>query len=168
VNGCSCCNNNDLDRSIQCLININQPDIIFAESAGSSTDSAAKVMKPLLQYRPVVKVTISTFADISLLEILLKNDSGIFDESFRDIYFKQLAEAGIIVVSKIYFFDHESLQEVKQLMDKKYEDKILLCQNSFNAIYIQQWLHTLDIKLFTKSSSLQNLTNVSQVVNFQP
>ena len=50
-NGCFCCNYNDLDRSIQSLIDEFKPDIIFAESVGSCTDIVATVLKPLLQFR---------------------------------------------------------------------------------------------------------------------
>ena len=85
VNGCFCCNYDDLDESIQSLISTNNPDIIFAESVGSCTDLVATVMKPLLQYHPESKVTISTFADARLLQILLNENapfsmkaSGIF------------------------------------------------------------------------------------------
>ncbi|MEO7046335.1 MAG: GTP-binding protein [Ferruginibacter sp.] len=154
VNGCFCCNYNDLDDSIQSLININQPDIIFAESVGSCTDIVATVMKPLLQYRPETKITISTFADIRLLKIILKNDIGIFDKSVRYIYLKQLEEAEVIVVSKIDLVNNESLQEIKEMMNEKYGDKILLYQNSFDAINLQQWLRVLDNKPFATPSSL--------------
>ena len=160
VNGCFCCNYNDFDSSIQSLIKTNQPDVIFAESVGSCTDIVATVMKPLFQYHPEAEVTISTFADIRLLKILLKNDSGIFDESVRYIYFKQLEEAGVIVISKIDMIDNGTLQEIKQLMNEKYGDKVLLYQNSFDAINIQQWLQVLDNKLFEKSSSLEIDYNV--------
>lgn len=160
VNGCFCCNYNDLDKNIQSLISTNEPDVIFAESVGSCTDIVATVMKPLLHYRPEAQVTFSTFADIRLLKILLKNDSGIFDESVRYIYFKQLEEAEIIMVSKIDLTDNETLLEIKELMNEKYGDKILLYQNSLEVTNIQQWLHVLDNELFKNSSSLQIDYNV--------
>ena len=160
MNGCFCCNYNDLDSCIQALIKTNQPDIIFAESVGSCTDIVATVMKPLFKCRPEAEVTISTFADIRLLKILLKNDSSIFDESVRYIYFKQLEEAGFIVISKIDLVDNETLQEIKQLMNEKYGDKVLLYQNSFDAMSIQQWLHLLDNQLFKTPLSLQIDYNV--------
>lgn len=154
VNGCFCCNYNDLDNSIQSLIEANQPDIIFAESVGSCTDIVATVLKPLFHYRPETQVTFSTFADVRLLKILLEENSSAFDESVRYIYFKQLEEAGIIVISKIDLIDNESLQEIKQLVEKKYGDKILLYQNSFDEKNIQQWLHVLENKPFATPSSL--------------
>ena len=54
VNGCFCCNYNDLEANIQSLIETNEPEIIFAESVGSCTDIVATVLKPLLHFRPDV------------------------------------------------------------------------------------------------------------------
>jgi G3E family GTPase len=153
VNGCFCCNYNDLDNSIQSLIETNNPDVIFAESVGSCTDIVATVMKPLLKFRPEAQITFSTFADVRLLKMLLQENSS-FDESVRYIYFKQLEEAEIIVVSKIDLINANSLQEIKQLVNKKYGDKILLYQNSFNTTNIHQWLQVLDKKSVTNPSSL--------------
>jgi G3E family GTPase len=155
VNGCFCCNYNDLDKSLQSLISTNEPDVIFAESVGSCTDIVATVMKPLLRYLPEAKVTFSTFADIRLLQILLNKNANIFDESIRYIYFKQLEEAEIIIISKIDLTDEKTLLETKQIMNEKYGDKILLYQNSFDATNIRQWLHILDNETFENASSLK-------------
>lgn len=154
VNGCFCCNYNDLDHNIQLLIETNQPDVIFAESVGSCTDIVATVMKPLLKFRPEAQISFSTLADVRLLKILLHENSS-FDESVRYIYFKQLEEAEIIIVTKIDLIDADSLQEIKQLVNKKYGDKILLYQNSFDTANIQQWLEVLDNRSVITPSSLQ-------------
>jgi len=155
VNGCFCCNYNDLDHSIKSLVSTSHPDIIFAESVGSCTDIVATVMKPLFNYYPKAQVTLSTIADLRLLKILLKENSGTFDESVRYIYFKQLEEAEIIVISKIDLIDKEILQEIKQMMNEKYGDKLLLYQNSFDPINIRQWIYTLNHQVLGKPSSLQ-------------
>ena len=160
VNGCFCCNYNDLDQSIQSLITTNEPDIIFAESVGSCTDIVATVLKPLFNFYTEVQVTFSTFADVRLLRILLKGNAHIFDEAVRYIYFKQLEEADIIVISKTDLADNETLQVIKKIMNEKYGDKLLLYQNSFDPISIQQWLDVLDNQLFEKPSSLQIDYNV--------
>ena len=155
VNGCFCCNYDDLDKSIQSLITTNKPDIIFAESVGSCTDIVATVMKPLFNFYPHTDITFSTFADVRLLRILLKENTQVFDESVRYIYFKQLEEAQVIIVSKIDLTDNETLLQIQQIMNEKYGDKIILYQNSFDPISIQQWLHVLDTQLLEKPSSLQ-------------
>ena len=153
MNGCFCCNYNDLDNSIQSLIETNKPDVIFAESVGSCTDIVATVIKPLLKFRPETQVTFSTFADVRLLKMLLQKNSS-FDESVRYIYFKQLEEAEIVVISKIDLIDANSLEEMKQLIDKRYSDKIRLYQNSFDTANIRQWLTVLDNQPVTNPSSL--------------
>jgi len=159
MNGCFCCNYNDLDNSIQSLIKTNKPDVIFAESVGSCTDIVATVMKPLLKFRPEAQVSFSTFADVRLLKMLLQKNSS-FDESVSYIYFKQLEEAEIIVISKIDLIDNNSLEEMKQLVNKKFGDKILLYQNSFNATNIRQWLKVMDKKFGTTPPSLQINYNI--------
>lgn len=152
VNGCFCCNYDQLDNSIQSLIEINQPDVIFAESVGSCTDIVATVIKPLLKFHPEAEVTFSTFADAQLLKMLLQQNSS-FDESVRYIYFKQLEEAEVIVISKIDLMDDNSLDDMKRLIDK-YSDKVTLYQNSFDTTDVRRWLKVLDHKFVTTPSSL--------------
>lgn len=152
VNGCFCCNYDQLDNSIQSLIETNQPDVIFAESVGSCTDIVATVIKPLLKFRPEAEVTFSTFADAQLLKMLLQQNSS-FDESVRYIYFKQLEEAEVIVISKIDLMADNSLDDMKRLIDK-YSDKVTLYQNSFDTTDVRRWLKVLDNKFVTTPSSL--------------
>ena len=43
VNGCFCCNYNDLDASITSLVEASGTEVVFAESVGSCTDIVATV-----------------------------------------------------------------------------------------------------------------------------
>jgi hypothetical protein len=144
VNGCFCCNYNDFDDRIQSLIETNNTEVIFAESVGSCTDIVATVLKPLLRLRPDAQTTVSTFTDARLLRMILTGTSNSFDESVNYIYGKQLEEAGMIIVNKIDLVIVEELKEIKQLMDEKYGDRILLYQNSLDEDNIYTWLLTLD------------------------
>jgi Ni2+-binding GTPase involved in maturation of urease and hydrogenase len=144
VNGCFCCNYNDFEANIQSLIKANETEIIFAESVGSCTDIVATVLKPLLHLRPDAQVTVSTFADVRLLQMILKGSIDLFDETVNYIYLKQLEEAGVIVINKIDLINKEHLAEIKQLMEEKNGSKILLYQNSLDEDNIQHWLHTLN------------------------
>jgi len=144
VNGCFCCNYHDLDAGIASLIEINGTEVIFAESVGSCTDIVATVLKPLLQYRPGAQVTVSVFADARLLQIMLSNDANSFDAAVRYIYLKQLEEAGIIVINKIDLINKEALSAIKDSMQKKYGNKILLYQNSLSGDSVAQWMEVLD------------------------
>jgi G3E family GTPase len=153
VNGCFCCNYNDLDAGIQSLIETNQTEIIFAESVGSCTDIVATVLKPLLKFRPDTQVTISVFTDARLLLMILK-DGNLFDETVNYIYYKQLEEAGVIIINKVDLISDEELTVIKYLMQEKYGGKILLYQNSLDEKNIQQWLYTLDNFQFNTLQSL--------------
>ena len=144
INGCFCCNYHDLDDHIQALVDEHQTEVIFAESVGSCTDIVATVLKPLLQYRPNAQVSLSTFADVRLLQMILSEAASNFDESILYIFKKQLEEAGIIVVTKIDLITAEALQDIQQLMQEKYGKKILLYQNTFDPEGLKTWMETLD------------------------
>jgi len=155
IGGCFCCNYNDLDTSIQSLIDANNPDVIFAESVGSCTDIVATVLKPLQHLRKDIQVTISTFADVRLLQMMLTGKHNIFDESVRYIYHKQLEEAAVIVVNKLDLISPAELDKIKALMQEKYSSKTLLYLSATDADGIQQWLQTLDKIAGKQCSSLQ-------------
>jgi CobW/HypB/UreG, nucleotide-binding domain len=163
TNGCFCCNYNDLDKTIHRLSgqrqngNIhNSPAVLFAESVGSCTDLIATVLKPLLQQHPEWQPTISVFADARLLQSLLdENTASAFDSSVRYIYFKQLEEAQVIVVSKTDLLaDKTALQG---LMQDRYGEKNILYQNSFEQEDIAHWLTMLDNTHFSTALPSLNI-----------
>ncbi len=108
-------------------------EIIFAESVGSSADIIATELKPLLRFRPDAQVTVSTFADVRLLQMVLR-DTNSFDETVNYIYLKQLEEAGIIVINKIDLIDTEQLAEIKRIMLERYERKICFIKTLWTKI----------------------------------
>jgi Ni2+-binding GTPase involved in maturation of urease and hydrogenase len=142
VNGCFCCNYNEMDACIGSLEDASQPDVIFAEAVGSCTDVVATVMKPLLEYRKNIAVTVSVLTDARLLYMQLRGNTLLFEESINYIYFKQLEEAGIIVVNKIDLMSEADLEAVKRAMEKRYSDKVVLYQNSLTAGHA--WMKALD------------------------
>jgi len=109
-----------------------------------------------LHFRPEAQVTVSTFADMRLLQMILTGGTNLFDEEVRYIYLKQLEEAGIIVINKIDLINKEQLNEIKQLMQQKYGSKVFLYQNSLDEDNIQHWLHTLDN--YQSARELQSLS----------
>lgn len=155
INGCFCCNYQDLDDNIQALLEDHQAEVIFAESVGSCTDIVATVLKPLLQYRPEARVSLSTFADVRLLQMILGENTSSFDESILYIFKKQLEEAGIIVVTKIDLISAETLDEIQELMQEKFGEKILLYQNTFDQDSLKTWLDIIDAN--TQTSQLKSL-----------
>jgi len=86
--------------------------------------------------------------------MILSGTTNSFDESVNYIYKKQLEEAGIIIVNKIDLVTAEELKEMKQLMDDKYGDRIILYQNSLDEDSVYKWLLTLDESPANKMKSL--------------
>jgi G3E family GTPase len=155
VNGCYCCNYDDLDAAVHSLIETYGTEIIFAESVGSCTDIVATVLKPLLRFGPPAQVTLSVFADVRLLQMFLKDSMHLFDESVNYIYAKQLDEAAVIVVNKIDLIKNKELAEIKEMMRQKYGEKILLYQNSLDEESILHWLQQLT--QYQRGTSLESL-----------
>lgn len=143
INGCFCCNYNALDENIQSLIQTNNPDIIFAESVGSCTDIVATVMKPLLQFKKDIRVTVSTFADARLLHMLFVENKQLFNDEVKYIYTKQLEEAEIIVVSKIDLITEETQEAVQQFLQAEYRGKQIVFINATNDDSTEQWLNII-------------------------
>jgi Ni2+-binding GTPase involved in maturation of urease and hydrogenase len=143
TNGCFCCNYNQLDDSIQLLLETVEPEVIFAEAVGSCTDMVATVMKPLQIYRNDVSVTVSVLTDVRVLYMQLRHNTLLFDESVNYIYYKQLEEAGIIVVNKIDLIDAGQLADIRRVMQQKYPDKIVLYQDSLAGGGVGQWMEAM-------------------------
>ena len=163
TNGCFCCNYKNLDQTIQRLSvqrqngnAHNNPTVLFAESVGSCTDLIATVLKPLLQQHPEWQPTVTVFADASLLQSLLDDSTvSTFDSSVRYIYFKQLEEAQVIVISKTDLLTDKAT--IRGLMQERYGEKIILYQNSFEQEDIAHWLTTLDNTRFTSALPSLNI-----------
>ncbi len=143
-NGCFCCNYQDLNEHIESLIETNDPACIFAEAVGSCTDMVATVIKPLQRFRPGIQVTISVLADVRLLKMLLEGNERLFEASVNYIYFKQLEEAGVIIVNKIDLVSPEEMEKLKLILSEKYEHKIILYQDSLEEEDIRRWLKVLN------------------------
>ena len=154
INGCFCCNYHSLDENIQSLIQTNNPDIIFAESVGSCTDIIATVMKPLLQFKKDITVTVSTFADVRLLQMLFIQQKKLFNDEVHYIYKKQLEEAQNIVISKIDLITKEELDKVQEFLLNEYADKNIICINGTDDKSILQWLDVINKPARNNPSSL--------------
>ena len=155
INGCFCCNYNQLDGHIASLNEKDQPDIIFAESVGSCTDLIATVAKPLKKFRPEIEVVISIFADAELLASLFEGRSMFLEESVRYIYKKQLEEADFLIINKSDLLTSTQLITVDALLKSEYPGKTILHQNSLIQKDISEWIERL--QQFTSSTTRRSI-----------
>jgi Ni2+-binding GTPase involved in maturation of urease and hydrogenase len=144
MNGCFCCNYQDLDQQIRSLKISEAPQVIFAESVGSCTDIIATVLKPLHKFRQDEQVTLSVFADALLLHMLLVDEDILFEEAVNYIYFKQLEEAGMLVVNKTDLLNPEQLADLQEILTARYGSKKLIYQNSLDHAHVRHWMDMLE------------------------
>jgi len=144
INGCFCCNYNQLDSHIQSWTEDFRPDVIFAESVGTCTDLIATIAKPLGIFRPGLDVVISVFADASLISSLLDGTSLFIKESVRYIFKKQLEEADVLVMNKSDLVSPEQRARIMEMIGREYPGKTVLFQNSLQNDGIRQWLERMN------------------------
>lgn len=143
TDGCFCCNYEQLDANILAMNEVDELDVIFAESVGSCTDLIATVVNPLLHFHTDLEILVSVFADVRILPVLLQDSSYFFEEEVHYIYKKQLEEADILVINKKDLVDQQTLKEARRLIEEHYPDKKILCQNALDQTDIADWLHIL-------------------------
>jgi G3E family GTPase len=142
VNGCFCCNYNKLDERLTSLITDWSPDVIFAEAVGSCTDLIATVAKPLQRSRRDLDVVIPVFVDALLVSAIMDGRASFLSESVRYIFFKQIEEADVIILSKVDCISETLVNKVLQLINEQYPNKQLLIQNTFDPADIERWMDT--------------------------
>ena len=143
VNGCFCCNYNELDKHISTFVETIDPEIIFAESVGSCTDLVATVAKPLMMNKEDL-VTISVFVEASLLLALLGNRASFISNEVRYIYKKQLEEADILVINKVDCIDPSQKSLIDDAIKLEFPGKTILYQDSTNLDHIEHWISKLE------------------------
>lgn len=156
INGCFCCNFNSLSDQIELLETTIKPDCIFAESVGSCTDLVATVLKPLqlLKKELFDELTFSVFVDSRLLLDHLLEKKLPFSDEISYIFSKQIEEADLLVINKIDLLSDEDLKILLELVKSRFDQKILICQNSLNPQNIQNWLTTLETLPIRRRDSL--------------
>jgi Ni2+-binding GTPase involved in maturation of urease and hydrogenase len=143
VNGCFCCQYDQLVTHIDALTETQQPEYIFAESVGSCTDLVATIARPLLLHRPRIELIVSVFADSTLLLSLYRGNACFLDETIRYIYKKQLEEADLLVMNKTDLLEVTELEELAAIIEKEWSGKPYLFQNSLNKVSVGNWIGAL-------------------------
>lgn len=155
TNGCFCCNYNALLQNIYYFSEHINPQFIFAESVGSCTDLVATIAKPLAEMHPELSINVSVFADAYLLWTLISGTSFFIDDSVRYIFKKQMEESDILILNKIDLLNAQQLEEVHQSIQRDYQGKKILLQNSLNDDDIEQWINCFEKEQSTQRKSLE-------------
>lgn len=112
--GCFCCKFDDLVATMVQIVGQQCPDIILAEAVGSCTDLSATVYQPLRKYHPGIftLAPLSVFVEPNRIRAMRAAASGSFPDSVRYLFGKQLAEADLIVLSKLDTIDANERNEI--------------------------------------------------------
>lgn len=154
LNGCFCCNYQQLDDHIEELKK-NTPDIIFAESVGTCTDLIATIVRPMSKFKPETEIVISIFADAALVTSIIEGRSSFSEESVRYIYKKQLEEADILVLNKIDLVSSDGVATLEEIIRTEYPGKIILHQNSLDERNVARWIE--NVYAFTEAGQRNTL-----------
>jgi hypothetical protein len=111
--GCFCCRLSQLIDAIDDL-RTHAPDVIFAEPVGSCTDLSATVLRPLLQYSDIYRLS-----PLTVLVDPLRAQNA--DPDMRFLFDKQLQEADLVCFTKSDLYPQypeTGAQHVRQLSAK--------------------------------------------------
>jgi G3E family GTPase len=143
--GCFCCHYDDFDEVLSGLTSKLAPDTVFAESVGSCADIISTVLNPLLKYKPkeITHYVLTVFTDVRFFQAKIKGEKLPFSEEVNYIFDEQIEEAGILILNKKDLMSNVERETLLKEAKKKYPEKIVLLQNSFERADIVNWLDCL-------------------------
>ncbi len=144
TNGCFCTHYDELIAKMDQLERAIQPDVIFAEVAGSAADVVATVVKPLREMERTARVTFSVFADTRLFSQWISGEPLPFSAKVLYVYGGQLAEAGLLVLNKRDLVSPDRAHRALDDARARFPTKQVRLQNSLDPLQIDAWLSDLD------------------------
>jgi hypothetical protein len=132
----------DFEKRIAEITTKFDPQVLFAESVGSCADLVATVIKPLANYHKTSThpASLSVFTDSRLLLRYLRGMELPFSEGIIYIFEKQIEEASLLIANKIDLLSSEDVQELIQLGEQRYPEKLIRLQNSLDVAQVAEWL----------------------------
>src|SRR6266849_3053341 len=127
--GCFCCRFNSLVDAARKLTAATRPDVFIAATVGSCTDLVATVTYPLRRiYRNNFSIApLSVLVDpIRALRVFGLENGGKFSEKVLYIYFKQIEEADLVVISKADLLDEPRLENLRAVISSKFPRKEII------------------------------------------
>jgi G3E family GTPase len=136
--GCVCCRFPDLIKALRRLQKAVNPDIVLAEPVGSCTDLAATVLRPLAGYY------LEQFR-LAPLTVLVEpgRRARDFPSAVDYLYYRQLAEAEIIVLNKLDTLDAGQQQERLAELKGAYPTAHLMGLSARTGQGVAEWLEAV-------------------------
>ncbi|MGH2510878.1 MAG: GTP-binding protein, partial [Ktedonobacteraceae bacterium] len=145
--GCFCCRFPDLLTSIQRLQEEVHPDVILCEPVGSCTDLVATIFRQLHTYYPAQ-------FHLAPLTVLVdpQRDQAYFPSEVSYIYYKQLAEANVIAISKSETLDGNQMDKKIQELQELYPHAYVTGISTKTGVGLDAWLE----RCLQQSSTLEH------------
>jgi G3E family GTPase len=133
--GCFCCRFPDLIKALRQLQKSVNPDVILAEPVGSCTDLAATVLRPLVGYYP------GQF-QLAPLTVLVEPGRRVrdFPSAVDYLYYRQLAEAEIVVLNKLDGLDADQRRGRLEELKNAYPTAHLMGISARTGEGVAEWL----------------------------
>jgi G3E family GTPase len=160
--GCFCCRFNSLvDASLR-LTKSTHPEVFIAEPVGSCTDLAATVTYPLrrLYGDNFTVAPVSVLVDpIRALRIFGLEKGSSFSEKVLYIYFKQIEEADLVIISKSDLLDEARLEVLRTAIVARFPGKEIIAVSARNGINLATW--------FAGITSAEQSSGKAMMVDYQ-
>jgi len=113
--GCFCCKFDHFSKHCRRLVERFQTEIILAEAVGSCTDLSATVCRRLRIYHSTEfeVAPLTVMVDPDRLQAMLDNAAG-FDGTVKYLFEKQLAEADLIVLTKVDLLSEQEIIDLRE------------------------------------------------------
>jgi G3E family GTPase len=144
--GCFCCRFDSLLEAAHRLTERKRPEVFIAEPVGSCTDVVATVTYPLrrLYGENFAVAPVSVLVDpIRALRVFGVEQGGSFSEKVLYIYFKQLEEADLLVISKCDLLDEARLARLRAAIAARFPRKEILAVSPREGINLETWFAKL-------------------------
>ncbi len=130
--GCFCTQVGDLVEQLQELKKLVDPDIVFAESIGSSGNLVGTVMKPLLNDADFIPSSLTALVDVRLLLRLIRGKYLPFSDSVTATFKNQMIESYGLIINKIDLLSSVDIDELKSGFNNYLTGKKYLLQSALS------------------------------------
>lgn len=139
---CFCCNFDGFFESVMKLQKSSQADVILAEPVGSCTDLVSTIIKPFEKFAEhnYHVAPLSVMVDALKLKEILLNNKTLIHPSSDYIFFKQLEESDVILISKTDIAEKKELEEIKDRLVEKFPIQKVFLVSSKTGEGIDDWL----------------------------